>query len=391
MLLLLMDMSGVRIGFGNIVYVVIPFYIIFLIMMLIAWKGHVIKLCNLDKLYLILVVVMNFISFTSSSFVSLRYTVLITIWFLLYIIVSRLLTNISTKDDVTWKFIQYFNSLILFYVVISIIYHFLFSSLLRLYGFNTGLGPNELALFCVTGIVLSYSLINKYKIYRYYVNILVLFVGLILTGSRTSMLGLFILLIIILATNLYKIRYKVSKATFTTSILILICLPIITYYSGLVVMRFYTEIMLAYKLHGDILLNPLITSYRLQGLFVAKDILSDSITNLVIGTGFEDYRTSYKHVIDEHFQEDLTVHSVYLQILIGGGIVSLTAFCLYTYGLIRSSLKIDDNLLRITIMRVLFLVLFYMLLGSTFVNRIFYFALPLMIYLAIKSKRKMYI
>lgn len=389
-LLFFIDLVGIRVGGLNTFYILVPIFLFLFIILILLLNDGKIRIDGISSYYLLLVLFFIYVSIANSSFVSLRYSILVSVWFVIFLILTQVISNIRTKSDAAWNFLKVIHFSLATFILLSLIQHFFFGTFLRLYGFNYGLGPNEMALYCASGVIMSAQLLNKFKKNRYYLFIILFFTSLILTGSRTSTLAIFLLLMWVIVKGLLYFKGKVSGRVFFIMVLVIAGMPFFIYVSGLFILRFYTEISLALQLSDQIVLNPMLTSYRLQGFIVAKEILFDSLTNFFIGTGFENYRVTYKLLLEEYFDGSaMTIHSVYLQILVGGGITTFALFLLYLYKIFEFTLKIKDRVMKNTLLYLLYLNMFYMLLGSTFVNRMVYFVIPSILYIAYKKENKL--
>lgn len=383
-----LDLLGMRVGGMNIFYVIFPILIIFLIAILFIINNGKIQLNGITSYYLLLLIFFFYISFINASFISLRYSILIAVWFVMYLVITQVLANISSRKESVWFFLKAINITLFMFILASIINHIFFGQFFRLYGLNYGLGPNEIALYCTAGIIITAQLFNKYNNVHYLIIGIVFFMALILTGSRTSILALMIISLFISLKIIISLKSKMPKRYIKLLIIILILSPFLTYASGIIILRFYIEIVGALALSDNLLTNVYVTSYRLQGIFVAKEILLENLSNFTIGVGFENYRVTYSHILEKYFDgSTMSIHSVYLQILVGGGFTSLILFLLYIQKLISTSLKIKDKILKNTVLYLIALNLIYMLFGSTFVNRQIYFIIPVLVYLASKKRK----
>jgi len=344
--------------------------------------------------------------FSIDPLTSFRYGMNIFLWFLTFMLFASLFRHYGFDRSDAMRLLHKINIITIIYIIISFIYTYLDrSDLGRLFGLFRNRGPNSISWYIVFSLfITAYLRTVKYKKYNFnfYPFVFVCVSALLYANSRSVYFSLFLLSIyavISLRKDFYAKGILMYTLFLAAAFPVFIALALI-FNNEWIIFNVVRYIDVAYSLLGlerTFFVDQIpfdnsiaqLTSNRGAMLFISYKFLSDSVGILIFGIGLEAYRIFHELLFDVLDGRNVTIHSVYLQYLVGGGIVGFAFFIFFLrsmYGCIRKIVfKHDLNFIHYLYLFVIFNLIF----SPSILNRLVYFFMPILIILFTNlSKRR---
>lgn len=327
------------------------------------------------------------VGYSMAPAITASYAIAYNLWTVVTIITIARFSKLHWDKYLLTFFLKSVFYVTLWYVICSLLYCILSVPVLwetRLVGLFGMRDPNSLAWISAIGFLIGLYLSKNTNIgfRRYLVYSGILLGTIVLTGSRTALSSLMVVgvLYYLRKKRLYLSRRIVLIGTTFGCIMLALSIG----FPGI-----WTSSSLGRLVQfGSYLLNQSriedvgdIYSQRDSLIRLAMHLWLDNATSIFMGVGFESY-TKRLDILEMYTPgRVITIHSVYLQYLVGGGIIGLSLFIAYF-------ITLRDYLCRIKFIRLRWLVgaIFWycivsLLFSPAMLNRTILVILPILMYI----------
>lgn len=359
----------------NSLYLLLPI-VIFLLVLLKLTTGKVfLDRTAITTLYLIFViyVLLNSIYFSISPDISIRYALLIASWFLAFLLFSQFRTLRLERVIILYLYI------LAVYFLISIAFSAI-NLKPRLSSITLGDDASRMGMLAFFGLAsaLYLSRVKRFRNEALKLSVILVFIiSLVYSGSRTIYLILFLAGVLgVFGNRIFRFRDS----------LILLLLSGVTLTVLFVTGDIYGNAAIENQmskllstLSGD---NENEVS-RLVYFEFAKVIFFNNPNIIFSGIGLESYLI-YEAELEDIVGRVNVLHNMYLQYMIGLGVIGFSIFCFYLSYLLRTIRGIEQKLLRdfLTMLMLGFFV--YGIFHPNTVSRGMLFYLPLFTVLCVR-------
>ena len=379
--IIIFDLLSIKIEF-NIVYIVL----IPIIFLLVYEHVNIYKKINtLSKYYILYIIYLFFNAFfISVDFeTSLQYSVIYVLWLLVYIAyqinskyVAKELLKVFLKIH---KFLFYF---LIFSIILSISFGksrlYSFVHLFDLGGYN----PNGMAIIVLFFLLLSMILRHeKLLIKRQYLSSLIIFIlSFSYANSRGAILSVIIVLIISTFTKNKYIKH--IRIFMLLMFLIFISIFFVIYALDIKIdnYQYHKIIDTLNSLFGDTKYDS--TAGR-GNMYAFGMIVLENSKLFIFGTGLEAYRSIFDQFsgsFSEYFEKmNVTLHSTYLQHLVGLGSLGISLYLLLLRQIYKESSYLMNKQIKQIFIFILFVLLLNSITSSSMINRLLMVYIPILL------------
>lgn len=194
-----------------------------------------------------------------------------------------------------------------------------------------GSNQNELSLFCIYGIIFSYFLLLSKQLNKYFFILIIIFlpIAITLTGSRTGLLCLFVILFYLIIHNYKRIGYL--TVIFLLSISLIIFLK--DFLPNTLIERFYNLI-------GENNYEFFYEGYR--GWIWStgfKAFINSGGWNILFGVGYENYA----NLIFEFSGLSSSHHSTFIGYFVELGLIAFIFYVFFYFSIGKKLLLINQS------------------------------------------------
>lgn len=328
--------------------------------------------------HLLVLLVMTVYFFSVSIYHFYNYKNIITLQFSLLLVLMCVSTLVfSTLEISINKTLLFLNKFLVVFLIISVVYSVL-EGKPRLDAFGerspTAAGISGAHLILISTYLSGKKLINSQLFYTS------LLLGLFTVAYSFSRSVILALLIIFTVTFIKKIIAKKTPLNpnrlVAVVVMSILAIPIFYFIvnkaNPYAIISMISKIALIDQEAGT-------NSDRMAHFYYFKFLMGNELSNWIFGLGFENYKTDSSEFMQGYRSEGKSIHSMYLQYILGTGLIGL--FLLLTYiGALYSSLsKIQDKDFRFLLKSIVIIIIIVGLFQPTITPKYLYIFIPLLL------------